>query len=218
VIYKIASKVVSNKLKVVLPEIISEKQSAFVPGGLIGDNIITSYDCLHFMKRTKAKKHCSCAFKLYIRKAYDRVEWQYLEAIMLKLGFNSSWVTLVMRLVSIVSFSVLFNGVPQEEFSPTRGIRQGDPISPYLFLIAAEGLSFFLKSQVLSSTLNGIKVASSAPSVNHLLFADDSLLFFEANTEGAMEVKLVLTKYCKASGKQINMDKSSIFSVKDVQK
>jgi hypothetical protein len=137
---------------------------------------------------------------------------------MLKLGFNSSWVTLVMRLVSIVSFSVLFNGVPQEEFSPTRGIRQGDPISPYLFLIAAEGLSCFLKSQVLSSTLNGIKVASSAPSVNHLGFADDSLLFFKASTEGAMEVKLVLTKYCKASGKQINMDKSSIFSVKDVQK
>jgi hypothetical protein len=211
VIYKIASKVAANRLKKVLPDIISEEQSTFVPGRPITDNIITAYECLHFMKRNKAKKHRYCALKLDMRKAYDRVEWIYLEAIMLKLGFSSTWVALVMRLVSTVSFSVLFNGTPQEEFYPSRGIRQGDPISPYLFLLAAEGLSCLLKNSVQSSELDGLKVATSAPAVNHLLFADDSLLFFKASSEGAREIKSVLNVYCNASGQRINMDKSSIF-------
>jgi hypothetical protein len=145
-----------------------------------------------------------------MRKAYDRVEWSYLEAIMLKLGFSPVWVALVMRLVSTVSFSVLFNGVPQEEFCPSRGIRQGDPLSPNLFLLAAEGLSGLLKFNQ-SPAIQGVKVAATAPAVNHLLFADDSLLFFHANNEGALEIKELLNKYCNASGQRINVDKSSVY-------
>lgn len=93
-------------------------------------------------------------------------------------------------------------------------IRQGDLISPYLFLLAAEGLLCLLKSRNQSSVLNGIKVAPSAPTVSHLLFADNSPLFFRANRESAQEVKEVLRMYCMASGQQLNMDKSSIHFAK----
>lgn len=107
---------------------------------------------------------------------------------------------MVMRLVSTVSFSILFNGNKLESFKPSREIRQGDPISPYLFLLTAEGLTCLLKSRIESSQLNGIKVAPTSPVVSHLVFADDSLLFFKANQESAEEVKTVLQLYCQASG------------------
>ena len=106
---------------------------------------------MHFMKKKRARGNRFCALKLDIRKAYDRVEWEYLKAIMIRLGFHRLWVDMIMRLVTTVSFSVLFNGDRLENFVPSRGIRQGDPISPYLFLLAAEGLSCLLNSRVQSS-------------------------------------------------------------------
>ena len=133
---------------------------------------------------------------------------------MLKLGFHQLWVDKIMRLVTSVSFAVLFNGECLETFYPSRGIRQGDPISPYLFVLAADDLSCLLKSRMQSSVLKGIKVAPSASMVSHLLFADDSLLLFKANRENALEIKDVLQLYCRASGQQINLDKSSIHFAK----
>ena len=147
VVYKIISKALANRLKRILPDIISEEQSAFVPGRIITDNVLVAYECLHFMRTNRSKSNANCAMKLDMMKAYDRVEWSYLEAIMLKLGFSRLWVSKIMRCITSVSFSVLFNGQRLQEFKPTRGIRQGDPISPYLFLLCAEGLSCVLKGE-----------------------------------------------------------------------
>ena len=149
-------------------------------------------------KQKRASGQRCCALKLDMRKAYDQVEWSYLQAIMLRLGFHQLWVQMVKRLVTTISFSVLLNGECLEKFKPSRGIRQGDPISPYLFLLAAEGLSCLLNSRIHSSVLKGIKVAPSAPMVGHLLFADDSLLLFKANRENVMEINDVLQLYCLA--------------------
>jgi hypothetical protein len=106
---------------------------------------------------------------------------------------------------------VLFNGSKLEEFKHTRGIRQDEPISPYLFLLAAEGLSCLLKSCGQSSDLSGIQVAPSAPAVNHLSFVDDNLLFFKGSRQGAEAVSNLLESYCQASGRRINKKNSSIF-------
>ena len=144
VVYKICSKVLADRLRPFHDEIISPEQSAFVPGRLITNNVLIAFECTHYPKRKKGLTG-ACAIKLDMAKAYDRVEWEYLRRIMLRLGFQEQFVSLIMRCVTSVSFSVRVNGSLSKVFRPTRGIRQGDPISPYLFLLCAEGLSCLLK-------------------------------------------------------------------------
>jgi hypothetical protein len=182
VIYKLISKVLANRLKVVLPDIISPTQSAFILGRLITDNILVAYETMHSMQSRMWSKTGFMGFKLDMSKAYDRVEWIFLEAVMDRLGFEAKWVNLVMKCIRTVTYVVLVNGKPVGNIRPSRGIRQGDPISPFLFLLCAEALSALLSKAERTGAITGVPTSFKGPRLNHLFFADDSMLFYKANS------------------------------------
>ncbi|XP_075499773.1 uncharacterized protein LOC142538311 [Primulina tabacum] len=143
-------------------------------------------------------------------KAYDPVEWCFLEEMMIRLGFAPAWVEKIMRCVSSVRYSFSLNGELVVNISPNRGLRKGDPLSPYFFVLCAHGLSSALISLENRRLLSGVRIASSCPPISHLFFADDSLLFFRATLEDCMMVRNCLELYERASGQLINFEKSSL--------
>ena len=126
--------------------------------------------------RRKGKKG-AFALKLNISKAYDRVEWSFLKGMMLKMGFPQGWIDRVMSCVTTSLFSVHINGKAFGNFRPTRGIRQGYPLSPYLFLICAKTFTSLLAKEEVNGWLHGVAISWTTPTISHLLFADDSFSF-----------------------------------------
>ena len=211
VIYKLISKTLANRLKAILPYIISENQSAFTADRLIIDNVLVAYEIMHFLKHKKCGNDSFMAAKLDMSKAFDRVEWIFIEKVMRKMGFNENWINLVMKCITSVFYSVLINGISYGNIIPTRGFRQGDPLSSYLFLLCAEGFLAFIHDAARNNHLNGISICRGAPKITHLFFADDSLLLCRANGFECRKLKELLCMYELASGQKINTDKSSIF-------
>ena len=210
VLYKIISKMLANRMKLVLDLIISDSQSAFIPGRAITDNVIISAEIMHFLKRNRQGKNGVAALKIDMSKAYDRIEWSYLQAMMLKLGFDARRVELTMLCVSIVQYNVLREGKVIGPIIPCRGLRQGDLLSPYLCIICAEGLSSLIRMKEREGLLHGVTIARGAPTVSHIFFADDSFIFFRANVNEAASIKELLAVYGRASGQVVNSNKSSI--------
>ena len=117
------------------------------------------------------------ALKLDISKAYDRVEWRFLELTMRKMGFCNQWVGLIMSCIGSSLYQILVNGVPKGDIRPTRGIRQGDPLSPHLFLICSEVLNQQLQHAARPEEIRDFSLCQNGPRISHLFFADNTLLF-----------------------------------------
>ena len=197
VVSYIVSKVLANWVKSILPNVISDAQSAFIPNRLITNNTTVAYEMLHRMRNQRKGKTCHMAIKLDISKAYDRVEWSFLRWIMLKMGLPDQWVNLAMETVRTASYSILINGEPKGLIKPTRGIKQGDC------------------AERLSSVIKGYSKLPRWHSYPHLLFVDDSLLFCETKRDEWQQLLDILTQYEEASGQAINKQKTTIFFSKN---
>ena len=144
-------------------------------------------------------------------KAYDWVEWHYLESIMVRMGFSEHRIKLLMLCVKTISYSILVNGEPKGMITPSRGIRQGDPLLPFLFLLCTEGLHGLISQVANQEEIKGYSLCKNSPRLTHILFANDSLLFCRATIQECQKILDILEVYGKCSGQQINRNKTTIF-------
>ncbi|KAA3483070.1 reverse transcriptase [Gossypium australe] len=185
-IYKIIAKVLANRLKVILSNCISYNQIVFVPGRMIHDNILIAHELLHYHQNTRYNSNKGCVIKLDMSKAYDRVEWNFIEEVMRRMWFAHQWIDKIMGCVCSVKYLIKCNNMLSETIYPERGLRQGDPLSP------------------------GIRASVHGPRINHLFFADDALLFVR-NKNSELECFMhILKNFFYMSGQEINFKKSMI--------
>lgn len=213
-IAKIFSKIFVRRLKQFMDKLITQNQSAFVGGRLIQDNLVISHEFFHALKQRDSRGRENVAIKLDMSKAYDRLEWDFLKEALLAYGFCPRWVSLVMRMVTTVSYRYKINGFTSKKLTPHRGLRQGDPLSPYLFILAADVLSHMLLNAKENGTIEGVELSSGSPSLTHLFFADDSLLFAKAKDEEMFQFVWILNDYARALGQKINLGKSGLIGGK----
>ncbi|XP_026416197.1 uncharacterized protein LOC113311589 [Papaver somniferum] len=149
--------------------------------------------------------------KIDMSKAFDRVDWTFLMTIMKKIGFNDHWCNKIFQCISTSTSVVLINRSPDKFFKPSRGLRKGDPLSPHLFLFCMETLSRTLIHAEELGLITGIKICKSAPSISHLLFVDDCMVFCKANMTEAQNIMDILKMFGDNSGQLINFNKSGVF-------
>jgi exonuclease III len=216
-IYKLLAKVLANRLKGVLDKLISESQNAFVGGRKILDSVLIANECLD--SRLKSRNP-GVICKLDIEKAYDHVNWSCLLHLMERMGFGRRWRLWIEACISSVQFSVLVNGSPEGFFSCSRGLRQGDPLSPLLFLLVMEVLSRMLNKVEEEGLIQGFRAGNNAVDglcISHLLYADDTILFCDADPDKLLYVRMVLTCFEAVTGLRVNMAKSEMVPVGEVQ-
>lgn len=209
-VYKVVAKIIVNRLRPLLPKLISPLQTAFVPGRMGLDNMIITQEIIHSMSLKKGKVGCM-AIKINLEKAYDRLEWHFLRDVLNLFRLPRCLMDLIMSCVSSSSISVLFNGGKLEPFLPSRGIRQGDPLSPYLFIMCMEVLGFFINGKCEEKLWDPVKASRNGPAFSHLFFADDLVIFAKADSKNCTNIRETLDSFCALSGLKINLRKSKVY-------
>jgi hypothetical protein len=214
-VYKLIAKVLANRLKMVLGKIILETQNAFVKGRQILDSVLIGNECIDSRLQSGIP---GLLLKLDLEKAYDHVNWEFLLHLLQKCGFGEKWRDWIGFCISSVRYSVLVDGEPPGFFSSSRGIHQGDPLSPLLFVIM-EALSRMLMESEARGLVAGFSVGplhNSGLSISHLLFVDDMLIFCGADVEQLRNLRYLFFCFEAASGLKINLSKFKIVPIGEV--
>ncbi|KAJ9536545.1 hypothetical protein OSB04_un000297 [Centaurea solstitialis] len=209
VLYKVISKVIAERLKPFLAKIIGPTQSAFIPGRRITDNIMMAHELVVGYQRSQGQPRC--AFKIDLRKAYDTVDWRFLIGMLQGFGFHPVFCKWINEMLSTSSFSIAINGETHGFFKGAKGLRQGDPISPYLFTIVMEGFSMLLKKCIVEASDFQYHQGCEELQITHLCFADDLFVFTRGDLASVEVLKRALDLFRSASGLEPNLSKSEVF-------
>ncbi|GKA88788.1 hypothetical protein Tco_0810552 [Tanacetum coccineum] len=201
VLFKCISKIIANRIKHCLKNIASPNQSAFVPGGSITDNILLTQELMHNYHLDRGTPRC--AFKVDIQKAYDTVDWEFLRTILHGFGFHDKMVSWIIECVSTTSYSICVNGSLHGYFKGKRGLRQGDPLSPYLFTLVMEVITLMIQRRIRETDYFTYHRYCSKMELVNLCFADDLFLFAYGDVNSASIIKEVLDEFKVASGLRI---------------
>ncbi|WKA08253.1 hypothetical protein VitviT2T_025991 [Vitis vinifera] len=216
-LYKLLAKVLANRLKKVIGKVVSPAQNAFVMGRRILDASLIANETIDLWQKRKEK---GVICKLDIEKAYDSMNWQFLMKVLQKMGFGPKWLGWMWSCISSAKFSILVNGVPAGFFPSSKGLRQGDPLSPYLFVMGMEVLGALIRRAVEGGFLSGCNIREggrTALNISHLFFADDTIVFCEANKDHLSHLSWILFWFEADSGLKINLGKSEIIPVGEVE-
>lgn len=214
VMYKVISKVLAHRLKGLLDKLVDYSQNAFIPGRKISDNVLLAQELLYGYNQNRLPPRC--VMKIDIRKAYDTVEWDFLFAALDLFGFPSRFIGWISECVTTASYSILLNGRPHGFFSGTRGLRQGDPISPYLFVLVMEIFHATVKQHIHHSLDFQYHWRCKELDLFMLSFADDVLLFCQAHQPSIAIMKSAFDEFAHNSGLQANIGKSTIIFSKAI--
>ena len=212
-VYKIIAKVLANRLCTIMEDIISASQNAFVRNRQILDPVLIANECLDSRLKSRLP---GLLCKLDVEKAFDHVNWGFLMQLLEKSGFSAKWRQWIFFCISTVCFSVLINGSPCGFFESSRGLRQGDPLSPLLFVLVMEALGRMLDKVVHDGHMSGFGMGHEEGRslvVSHLLFADDTLIFCGADLDQVWFLLMILIWFEAVSGLKINLNKLELVPV-----
>jgi Reverse transcriptase (RNA-dependent DNA polymerase) len=212
--FKIITNLVANRLATVMDYLIDSTQTVYIKDRSIMDNVVCAHAVLHQVRLSKSK---GLLFKIDFEKVFDRVNWDFLLEILVGRGFRTKWITWIQSILECSKTCINFNGQIGPYFHCKRGVRQGDPLSPFLFDLVADVLNILLKNDKNLGYLKGLGSIGSFEGILNLHFADDTLLFLEAKTEYIEILKWILVAFEDLSGLKINFDKCEMvpFNISD---
>ncbi|GJR72598.1 putative RNA-directed DNA polymerase [Tanacetum coccineum] len=208
--YKILAKILAERVKKVVGEVVEDVQNAFIKGRFILDGVLIANETVEFVRKKKEK---GLVYKVDFEKVYDSINSKFLGDIMKRIGFDSKWCKWVENCLNSSSMSILVNGSPTEEFTLERGVRQGDPLSPFLFILTAEGLNALVSEAVAKGIFKGLVIGSDRVVVLHLQYADDMIFFGEWRRENAKALICILKCFEEVSGLKVNFNKSKLYGI-----